>query len=119
MYNKFKYIIEVIRNTLAHNFYSKPMLSDNIVLDIVVRQHDFRKNQVRKIHFIYDYCSRNSGMYYPKINRKICINIDLDSVTDGMSYHDLISLDQSILIIFFCYDMGSKLGDKYLKGQQY
>ncbi len=119
MYNHFKAIISVVRNTLAHNFYSKPIISNNEVLDIVVRKHDFKKQKLRRINFFYDYSSPNSGMYHPHINRKISINIDLDSVRDGMSYHDLISLSQSFLMIFFCYDLGCKLGDKYLKGQQY
>lgn len=119
MYEHFKAAIDVVRNTLAHNFYSKPIISDERILDIVVRKHDFRKNKLRKIKFIYDYSSPISGMYYPYIHRKISIDIDLDLVTDGMSYHELISLDQSFLLMFFCYDMGCKLGDKYLKGQQY
>lgn len=119
MYNHFKAIIKFVRNTLAHNFYSKPIISQDKVLDIVVCKNDFERQKLRKINFFYDYSSPNSGMYHPHINRKISINLDLDSVVDGMSYHDLISLYQSFLIIFFCYDLGCKLGDKYLKGQQY
>lgn len=119
MYNHFKDIISLVRNTLAHNFYSKPIISDDKVINLVVRKHDFRRNRLRKIQFIYDYSLPTSGMYSPHVNRKISINLDLDSVTDGMSFHDLISLNQSFLLMFFCYDMGCKLGDKYLKGQQY